>query len=634
MSNKISTTKKAVTDDLARKAQQLRTEALVNDIHKDFEQRQAMRRPYELSWQLNMNFMMGNQYCTVSGRGDIEQEDKYFFWQERQVFNHIAPIVETRVSKLSKVRPRPVVRPFSNADSDVFSAKMSTKILDSTTERLALSTLIQQATMWSEVCGTVFYKVTWGSGKTISYNGNNIALGDVNITVCPPFEIYPDSNVNQSIADCQSVIHARAYSVEDIKRLWGVDIAGGRVRVFAIDGTSVIGGLGYNSTISGITHETKNNHALVIERYTRPNSQYPQGRLEIVAGNQLLYEGDLPYVLGEEGERDFPFVRQMAFGHAGCFWGSSVVDRCIPVQRAYNALKNRKHEFINRLSMGVLTVEDGSVDTDNLEEEGLSPGKILVYRQGATPPCMMDCGSVPVDFQYEEDRLLNEFTAVSGVSEFAFQSTAPANINSGTALQQLSNQDDNRMAVSTDSIREAVRVIAKYVLRLYKQYAHSGYLAKIADNKGNVEAFYFNSNDIASTDVVFETENELANSITQRRNLVMELLSKGVLTDADGNLPQTTKARILEMLGLGNWENAQDITQLHISRAQQENIAIGSADVLPIDDHRLHITEHTRFVIGGEAFKLGQQAYVQKVLQHIEQHQNTMEAQNGKGQQI
>ena len=45
-----------------------------------------------------------------------------------------------------------------------------------------------------------------------------------------------------------------------------------------------------------------------------------------------------------------------------------MIERIIPVQRAYNAVKNRKQEFLNRLSMGVITVEDGSVDTDDLAE--------------------------------------------------------------------------------------------------------------------------------------------------------------------------------------------------------------------------------------------------------------------------
>lgn len=94
-----------------------------------------------------------------------------------------------------------------------------------------------------------------------------------------------------------------------------------------------------------------------------------------------------------------------------------MVERAIPIQRAYNAVKNRKHEFLNRIAMGVLTVEDGSVDLDSLEGDGLGPGKIIVYRQGSTPPKLMNCGSVPSDFSVEEDRLLREFVEVSGVSE-------------------------------------------------------------------------------------------------------------------------------------------------------------------------------------------------------------------------
>ena len=33
-----------------------------------------------------------------------------------------------------------------------------------------------------------------------------------------------------------------------------------------------------------------------------------------------------------------------------------------------------------------LQSSDGSVDVDNLETEGLEPGKILIYRNGSTPP--------------------------------------------------------------------------------------------------------------------------------------------------------------------------------------------------------------------------------------------------------
>lgn len=65
---------------------------------------------------------------------------------------------------------------------------------------------------------------------------------------------------------------------------------------------------------------------------------------------------------------------------------NGLVDMLIPCQQSYNALKGRYAEYVDKLSIGGIVVEDGSVDTDTLSEEGLAPGKILVYRQGSVPP--------------------------------------------------------------------------------------------------------------------------------------------------------------------------------------------------------------------------------------------------------
>lgn len=67
---------------------------------------------------------------------------------------------------------------------------------------------------------------------------------------------------------------------------------------------------------------------------------------------------------------------------------NGLVSRLIPLQRAYNAIKNRELEYINRISLGVLCVEDGSADIDELREGGVSGGKVIVYRQGANPPTL------------------------------------------------------------------------------------------------------------------------------------------------------------------------------------------------------------------------------------------------------
>lgn len=599
-----------------RKAEQEFAEDIVQDVQRDFAARQKMRRPYELAWQLNMNFVMGNQYCQISPRGLIEQEEKYYFWQEKQVYNHIAPIVETRLARLNRVRPRPIARPFSNSDADLNSAKLATRILDSARDKTHLDEVICQATAWSEVCGTAFYKIVW-DGAT-----NN---ADVALSVCSPFEIYPDSNVTPTLEECTSVIHAKVYPRTEVENKWSVQLKGQTLKVYALSSTLGVGGLGYNSTVPSVTQEAKTDQVLVIERYTKPNPQYPDGRLEIVAGDTLLYVGDLPYKVGDDGARDYPFVRQTSAEQAGCFWGASIVERVIPIQRAYNAVKNRKHEFLNRLSMGVLTVEDGSVDTESLEEEGLSPGKILVYRQGAEKPSLMDAGSVPSEFSKEEDYLLQEFVTVSGVSEFARNSSTPANITSGVALQLIAEQDDIRLASSIDSVKLCIKKLAKYILRLYKQFVSQSRLMRLAEDN-TAQLFYFVGSDIGSDDVVFETENELTDTPATRRTMLMDLLNAGILYDNEGKLSQSAKAKILTMMGFGNWESAQDLAQLHISRAEKENVDIDTAEILEVDDHALHIEEHTRFVVSGQTDEKPE--YREKILAHIRAHQAALKSQS------
>lgn len=86
-----------------------------------------------------------------------------------------------------------------------------------------------------------------------------------------------------------------------------------------------------------------------------------------------------------------------------------IVSRLVPIQRAYNAIKNRKHEYLNRIAMGVLIVEDGSIDLDNIEEEGIGPGKVIVYRQGSNIPTMLNQPMLAREFENEEERLLMEF---------------------------------------------------------------------------------------------------------------------------------------------------------------------------------------------------------------------------------
>lgn len=610
MKSEIPTTRK--------KKENFRDEVL-SDLFADFYSRQEERRKLEKQWELDLEFLAGNQYCEISPRGEVEEEEKYYYWQNRGAFNHIAPIIDSRVAKLTKMKPIMSVKAAGAEESDVKNAKLATALVNSSYQRLSLGDVISKTTGWSESCGTGFYFIGWNpdAGKLLGeVDGKKVFEGDVVVESVSPFEIYPDSLCYENIESCESIIRARAMKTADVERLYGITVAGEDVKVFGVDKAA---------TGKSIVHDS----VLVLEKYERPTADFPDGRLIVACEKTILYMGELPYVNGVEGRRGFPFVKQNSIDKAGCFFGMSMVERLIPVQKAYNAVKNRKQEFLNRLTMGVVAVEDGSVDTDELAEEGLSPGKIIVYRQGANPPALMGTGTMPTDLNREEDRLLNEFILLSGVSEFS-RSTDVAAGTSGVALQLLIEQEDARLNAVTENVRSAIRETAKQMIRLFKQFATSTRLLRTAGEQGKVELYYFNSSDLGSDDVVFDTENELSYTPAQKKSAVYELIDAGLLTDDTGKLSERTKAKLLEILGFGSIDNTLDIESLHINKADEENLSgfkkpIG---VDEYDDHELHIAEHTRFLLSAESEGVRKNPETKKnALEHLRAHK-TMAAEN------
>ena len=605
-----------------RKAEELRKSKLADEITNDFEERRERRRGIENGWKLNMSFLSGNQYCDISPYGDLVEEEKRFFWQTRRVYNHIAPLVDSRVAKLLNRKPKVSVKAFSDEDGDIRAAKLANGILQYVTERIDLDGILQKGTVWSEVCGSVFYKTLWNDkgGRQVGVNelGEPIYEGEVEISVASPFEIFPDRLDIESLDEIRSLIHAQAVSVEYVFEKFGVLLEAEDLQDSAVCAYSEPSA-GKNYSF-GINHSEVGNCVLLIERYTRPSARCPMGRLEIVAGGKLLYEGDLPYLCDEREERGFPFVKQDCIRLPASFFGCSIVDRLIPVQRAYNAVRNRKHEFLNRVAIGAYAVEDGSVDIDALEEEGVAPGKIVVYRQGGKPPQALDCANLPSEFEKEEEWLEREFSLVSGVSDLS-QNSTPTRVTSAAGLQLLLAQDDSRLASTMEAFKGAIKFLCERILRLYRQFAGSTRMMSLAGENGKVSAHYFSAGEVLGSDIRFEFEDpELA---SDKKETLLKLFDCGLLTDDEGRVSKENKQRILDAFGLGAYENARDISSLHIAKAVQENLDLKSnmVGVDEYDDHALHVEEHTRFLLSEEFKKYRKNSEMKtRFVEHIREH--------------
>lgn len=574
----------------------------IESVYADFKRRQEERRLLERSWQLNVNFINGNQYCDVNSLGEIEQEEGGYYWQERRVFNYIAPMVDTRCARLSGLRPRLAVRAASDDDGDVRAAQLASTILNAAYEDCELDGAAATATTWSEACGTAFYKVIWDSdaGNRIGLTADGVSLkeGRARVVAVSPFEIYPDSLSEENLYAQRSIIHARAVSAEDIYAAYGVRVEGRDIDEFALSPSSYPQATG--GAASSFRHTVKHGYEVVIERYERPDAENKDGRLTIVAGHKLLYDGALPYANGENGSRTYPFVRQCCLPVAGSFFGKCIVDRLIPVQRAYNAVKNRKHEFLNRISMGMIAVEDGSVDTDELTEDGLVPGKVLVYRQGGTPPQMLTLGTLPSEFTDEEERLAEEFAKISGTNDLSQSVTSMTSVTSATGLQLIIEQDESRMNVCYEQVKSALRRIGKYILRLYKQFASEMRLLRFAGKNGILSVENFTGSDITGDDVVLEADSDVNMTPARRRAALYEMLDRGLFVGDDGKLSASFRNKLLETLGYNGFSAEKDLKQLNVDRCTRENLSMKNGEQVALnsyDDDDVHVREHTAYLL-------------------------------------
>jgi len=84
-------------------------------------------------------------------------------------------------------------------------------------------------------------------------------------------------------------------------------------------------------------------------------------------------------------------------------------------------------------------------------------------------------------------------------------------------------------------------------------------------------------------------------------------------------------------LGFGIWETSHDIKALQTNNATKENVNLlinnEIKSPLDIDDHDIHIAEHTAFMLGSELEKaMKKKPYLlESMLNHVKEHKSFLE---------
>lgn len=647
---------------------------IISDIQERYSKRRNERQPLELIWRLCINFYNGNQFMRIDPiLNDIVETPLFSQWEERGVFNEIAPNIETRLAILSKRKNNLKTRPASSSSEDRTSARIGNKVLASTRRRLGMSDMQQESNLISGVMGTSIWKTYWSNSKgniigvyedemtddelqllaVKQYENELLGLGkyksvrvvregDVVTTVHSPFEIYPE-NISKPLRDNRKIMHVALMSPDEVFEKWGVIEDGTENTTYKIldsDSLNYGGGISGRSygQMYGITKIL--NSVKVFEEYELPSTRYQKGRLIICTNKNLLYYGPLPEPLGENGEYILPFDVQQSLKTDG-FFGKSFIERMVPLQERYNSIKNRKQDYINRVTIGVLAVENGTLeDEDYYLENGIAPGEIIKYARGSQAPRFLQMHDLPDELYREEQSLLSALDRFSGISQLSKQSVVPTNVSSGVAISSLAEQDDTRIGLEAENIKNCLTSVGKKWLVLYNNNVEFPRMVKDIGRNDEFEIIQFVGNDLTSFDVFVESEPEASDTLSQRRLKIIELLNSGLFNDTQtGNITNEGRIKVFEMLELGNWEDFVDAEDAQQRRADRENnsMVIGKKpEIREFDDDVIHISKHNNFRLFAEYEEaLEKNPEVDEIFEaHVNEHLQNLQSKASAEQQM
>lgn len=630
--------------DVDKDGNALFKEDIIHNVLEDLEKRRGQRSYLERQWTLNANFLVGNQYCEIRPyTGDIEQLEPVYDWLNRETFNNIAPLIETRIANLKKINYMMKVKPATNELEDYAKAEVSTSLLQHKQKVSDFESKKDTMIYWNELCGNCFWLSWWDKDK-----GEKIAVetivekdeignerksekafyqGDLDYGLITPYEVFPESIFKQGVENQRSIILEQVKSVEDIFDLYGIDVKGSDIETFELTPVASGGGLGYENTVISIGHRTAENAEKVITYFERPSKYRPNGLMVIIVGDEhLVYYGDLPY-------SKIPLIQTVCHEVAGQFFGKSTIENLIPLQRTYNGCINSIHEYIKRLSLGNLLTEEGSIDIEEYEQHGLEPGAFLVYKNGTNPPVPVQNGSLPAEIMHERYNLKNDMEYVAGVSQLMVSGNAPQTNMSGTAISNLMEIDNTRLSLTGDHIRNSVRKLAVLWLEIYKRYATTRRIVNYVGTNNIGKALVWSSEDINSYDVDYITENELLMSEDVQKQRFFDAYNMGLFTDSDGRIPERVKLMALEFMKIGSYTEIMNLNLLQIQAAQRENVFFESGvvpEISDFDEHEIHIEEHLRYILqmNFQILKLKKPEYAAALENHLKEHKAIVELEN------
>ena len=123
-------------------------------------------------------------------------------------------------------------------------------------------------------------------------------------------------------------------------------------------------------------NDALNQEVLLKTMWMKPNNEYDNGVVIAVLGDHLAMIDDYP---NNVGSNMYPYAKFDERNDGFHFWGQSTIERLVPIQKAYNKLRQKKLKNIILMGNGKYLLPKGSqVQEDALTDEA---GEVIEYNR-------------------------------------------------------------------------------------------------------------------------------------------------------------------------------------------------------------------------------------------------------------
>ena len=512
--------------------------------------------------------------------------------------NHFRNLAQHIYVMITATRPVMEARAVNTDYKSLAQTYLANSILDYYMREKRLEDALKKAAEMAVVLGSGFIKLEWNATAGEAYDvdpdtGQFNYEGEIEFTNLSPMDVVVDGTkeswnnewvLTRSRQNRFNLMAKYPDMADKIKTLSSVNDANNyRLTVFSNDDTDDV---------------------FIYEFFHKRTEAMPDGRyMMFVSEDIVLLDVKMPY-------RDLPVFRISANDILGTPYGYSPIFDVFPLQEGINALYSTILTNNNAFGVQNVFVPRNANIAFNTLEGGLN------IIEGDMKPEPLNLTQTPAETFKFLEMLEKAAETISGVNSVA-RGNPESSLKSGTALALVQSMSLQFVSGLQQSYVKLIEDVGTSVINILKDFSTAPKVIAMVGKNNRPYLKEFTGESISAINrVVVDVGNPLSRTIAGRVQMAEQLLQMKLLKNPE---------QYMQILNTGKLDSAMEgeMSELLLVKSENEKLLDGESPIVsPLDQHRLHITEHKAVLADPELRKDANM--VKGVMDHIEEHLNML----------